>query len=115
MLDRTLSFLLAQLNDHLGTRYPSKGVCSRCLSWRGAYFLYKQQSSPEQRKVLEYGAIELHLRSRNVCPTYKKPFNLFVRGNETGELAGSTGLEPAASGVTGRRSNQLNYDPKSIQ
>ena len=28
------------------------------------------------------------------------------------ELAGSTGLEPAASGVTGRRSNQLNYDPK---
>jgi hypothetical protein len=27
-------------------------------------------------------------------------------------LAGSTGLEPAASGVTGRRSNQLNYDPK---
>ena len=26
-------------------------------------------------------------------------------------LAGSTGLEPAASGVTGRRSNQLNYDP----
>ena len=32
---------------------------------------------------------------------------------EPGEmLAGSTGLEPAASGVTGRRSNQLNYDPK---
>ena len=28
------------------------------------------------------------------------------------EVAGSTGLEPAASGVTGRRSNQLNYDPK---
>ena len=28
-------------------------------------------------------------------------------------LAGSTGLEPAASGVTGRRSNQLNYDPKA--
>jgi hypothetical protein len=32
---------------------------------------------------------------------------------ETGVmLAGSTGLEPAASGVTGRRSNQLNYDPE---
>ncbi len=27
-------------------------------------------------------------------------------------VAGSTGLEPAASGVTGRRSNQLNYDPE---
>ena len=30
-------------------------------------------------------------------------------------LAGSTGLEPAASGVTGRRYNQLNYDPESFQ
>jgi hypothetical protein len=30
------------------------------------------------------------------------------------ELAGATGLEPAASGVTGRRSNQLNYAPDSI-
>jgi hypothetical protein len=29
-------------------------------------------------------------------------------------VAGSTGLEPAASGVTGRRSNQLNYDPKQV-
>ena len=28
-------------------------------------------------------------------------------------VAGSTGLEPAASGVTGRRANQLNYDPIS--
>ena len=28
-------------------------------------------------------------------------------------LAGSTGLEPAASAVTGQRSNQLNYDPQA--
>ncbi len=26
-------------------------------------------------------------------------------------MAGPTGLEPATSGVTGRCSNQLNYDP----
>ena len=26
-------------------------------------------------------------------------------------VAGSTGLEPATSGVTGQRSDQLNYDP----
>ncbi len=29
------------------------------------------------------------------------------------EMAGPTGLEPATSGVTGLRSNQLNYDPVS--
>ena len=29
-------------------------------------------------------------------------------------LAGSTGLEPAASGVTGRRYNHLNYDPSAM-
>ena len=28
-----------------------------------------------------------------------------------GEMAGVTGLEPAASGVTGQRSNQLSYTP----
>jgi hypothetical protein len=32
-------------------------------------------------------------------------------GEAERRMAGSTGLEPAASGVTGRRSNQLNYDP----
>ena len=26
-------------------------------------------------------------------------------------MAGRTGIEPATSGVTGRRSNQLNYHP----
>ena len=33
-----------------------------------------------------------------------------ARCTEKGE-AGATGLEPATSGVTGRRSNQLNYAP----
>ncbi len=29
-------------------------------------------------------------------------------------MAGSTRLELATSGVTGRRSNQLNYDPEAL-
>src|SRR5690242_4489087 len=29
-------------------------------------------------------------------------------------LAGATGLEPATSGVTGRRSNQLSYAPATV-
>ena len=29
-------------------------------------------------------------------------------------MAGVTGLEPAASGVTGRRSNQLSYTPNNV-
>jgi hypothetical protein len=31
--------------------------------------------------------------------------------SQLNKMAGSTGLEPAASGLTGQRSNQLNYDP----
>jgi hypothetical protein len=30
-------------------------------------------------------------------------------------MAGTTGLEPAASAVTGQRSNQLNYVPSSLR
>jgi integrase len=34
-----------------------------------------------------------------------------LSANSSGNMAGRTGLEPAASGVTGRRYNQLNYRP----
>ena len=37
-----------------------------------------------------------------------------VAASESLRLAGPTGLEPATSGVTGRRSNRLNYDPASV-
>jgi hypothetical protein len=91
-----------------------------------AGILYKTQDPAEQRRLLESVLSNCTFDRGSVCPTYKKPFDLFVRGNENGEwwgpqradsarwgaMAGSTGLEPAASAVTGQRSSQLNYDPK---
>ncbi len=36
------------------------------------------------------------------------------RGFPRNKVAGWTGLEPATSGVTGRRSNQLSYHPFAL-
>ena len=50
--------------------------------------------------------------SARSAPTARASRSSRVESSREGvEVAGSTGLEPAASGVTGRRSNQLNYDP----
>ena len=38
-----------------------------------------------------------------------------IASNPFSYLAGSMGLEPTASGVTGRRYNRLNYDPVPIK
>ena len=43
-----------------------------------------------------------------LCTT---PFQQLLLTRLLKELAGTTGLEPAASAVTGQRSNQLNYVP----
>ena len=40
----------------------------------------------------------------------RKP--LKAAGILRGKMAGTTGLEPATSAVTGQRSNQLNYVPR---
>ena len=60
------------------------------------------------------------LQKRSICVYFchigkvqkgnKKPRSL---DEKTGfKRAGPKGLEPSTSGLTGRRSNQLNYDPK---
>jgi hypothetical protein len=40
--------------------------------------------------------------------------NRWSRRVRAGKMAGWTGLEPATSDVTGRRSNQLNYHPAKV-
>ncbi len=41
----------------------------------------------------------------------KKPQSFTLQRSAVDKMAGPTRLELATSGVTGRRSNQLNYDP----
>ena len=46
---------------------------------------------------------------KNICTRRAKTSE--VSANKREKVAGTTGLEPATSDVTGRRSNQLNYVP----
>ena len=50
-----------------------------------AEFLYKTQDPPEQRRLLETVLSNCTFDRGTLCPTYSKPFDLFVRGNETGD------------------------------
>ena len=45
---------------------------------------------------------------------HERAFGLPLGKPKASRMAGPTGLEPATSGVTGRRSNQLNYDPAIV-
>jgi hypothetical protein len=47
-------------------------------------FLYKSQNSEEQRRLLETVLSNCTLDRGSLCLTHSKPFDLFVRGNETG-------------------------------
>ncbi len=61
------------------------------------------------------GAIPPAVRGDPGRPETKKRrvFPPLSQSSSSLEMAGPTGLEPATSGVTGLRSNQLNYDPVS--
>ena len=50
-----------------------------------AEFLYKTQNPAEQRRLLETVLSNCTFDRGSLCPTYSKPFDLFVRGNETGD------------------------------
>ena len=50
-----------------------------------AEFLYKSQNPAEQRRLLETVLSNCTFDRGTLCPTYSKPFDLLVRGNETGD------------------------------
>ena len=50
-----------------------------------AEFLYKTQSSVEQRRLLDTVLSNCTFDRGTLCPTYTKPFDLLVQGNQTGD------------------------------
>jgi hypothetical protein len=59
-----------------------------------AEFLYKTQSPAEQRRLLETVLSNCTFDCGSLCPTYSKPFDLLVRGNETGSWRGRRDSNP---------------------
>jgi hypothetical protein len=55
---------------------------------RKAEFLYKSQEPAVQRRLLETVLSNCTFDRGTLCPTYSKPFDLLVRGNETGDWRG---------------------------
>ncbi len=53
-----------------------------------AAILYKTQDLAQQRRVLEPVLSNCTFDRGSVCPTYRKPFDLFARSNETGDWRG---------------------------
>jgi len=59
-----------------------------------AEFLYKTQNSTEQRRLLETVLSNCGFDRGSLSPTYSKPFDLLVRGNETGDWLGGRDSNP---------------------
>ena len=86
------------------------------VAWTAPEALWKEEWSEEAKRSFS-GQLPLAesdqsdpLRFNSATGiNQKSPWNDRSRGFD--ELAGPTRLELATSGVTGRRSNQLNYDP----
>jgi hypothetical protein len=53
--------------------------------------LYKRQNPREQRRLVETVLSNCTFDGGSLCPTYTKPFDLLVKGNETGN-GGETGI-----------------------
>jgi site-specific DNA recombinase len=61
---------------------------------KSAEFLYKSQDPGEQRRLLQTVLSNCTLDQGNLCPTYSKPFDLLVQGNQTGWWRGRRDSNP---------------------
>jgi hypothetical protein len=59
-----------------------------------AGILYKTQDPAEQRRLLDSALSNCTFDRGSVCPTYKKPFDLFAQAAETGEWRGRRDSNP---------------------
>jgi site-specific DNA recombinase len=53
-----------------------------------AGILYKTQDPADQRRLLDSVLSNCTFDRGSLCPTYKKPFDLFARASETGDWRG---------------------------
>ena len=66
-------------------RHVAAGALQILELAKQAEFLYQTQAPPEQRRLLETVLSNCTFDRGTLCPTYSKPFDLLVRGNETGD------------------------------
>ncbi len=67
--------------------------------------------NPEVKIIAMSGYPFEKIEQDNICAYIRKPLDFSELLNEIKKITGTTRLELATSGVTGRRSNQLNYAP----
>ena len=59
-----------------------------------AYSLFVRQDPPEQARLLRTLLSNCTFERGSLCPTYSKPFDLLVQGNETGDWLGGRDSNP---------------------
>ena len=79
--------------DHASSNYAATGSRILELSKR-AYDLYVGQDPAEQRRLLNTLLSNCSFNRGTLMPTYNKPFDLLVQGNETGNWLGGRDSNP---------------------
>ncbi len=76
-----------QRRETASTRYMLVGSQILELA-KGAKSLFLRQDPTEQRRLLKTLLSNCTLQAGTLCPTYRKPFDALVKGNETEDWLG---------------------------